>query len=738
MIDTAAFQIDEVLVLGKLQQEYDRRTILPASELALRLQPVETPRDLSVRLPGLFMPDYGSAVTSTIYVRGIGSRIDQPALSMILDGVPLMDKNMYDMQLPHSVRASLLRGPQSVLFGRNANGGALLLTTPRPRFSPDSLRFSDTHLQASYGTVNTVDVDLSTSLSAPHFAASFALLGRHTDGFFTNRHTGSSVGRTDQGSFYTRQQWYGGGRWQVDNMLRAGVVKQDGYAYAMSDSAGHRLPVDYDDECSYRRTHLIDGLTVRHRSDRLLLTTTASYQWLDDRLLLDNDFTPRSFFTLTQRQHQHNATLDVLLQPVQTDRPYRWTAGVWAFGKWNKMQAPVRFLPDGIGELIVGHFNDMLPGSPVRLLESSFQIDSDFRLRNLGAALYHQSTYQSAIGLYVHAGLRLDYEHAQMDYRSGSLVHYVFEGYMPMWKAVETRLSGLTGQDFTRLLPSLTVGYDLKTSAVTANFEAHVARGYKAGGYNTQIFSTILQSLLTRDLLTDMSPILSGMGWSLALDERYSTVDITRYKPESAWNTELRARLRTTHLTAALTLYHTDCRDLQLTVFPEGNTTGRMMANAARARSIGAELEAVLNFRLNNRHQLSFSTVSSHTDARFVDYADGRGDFSGRHLPYVPLYTHQLMADLRLRLNDDTHLMLMTDLQLAGPIYWDEQNAHRQPLYAQLGATIGLTYRRVSLRLRGHNLTDTRFDTFYFVSMNRTFYQRGKPMRLDAQIAISL
>ena len=66
---------------------------------------VTTPKDVSGLVPNVYMPDYGSAMTSSIYIRGMGSRINEPVMGMVVDGVPLMDKNMYD-QVMQDVKRS--------------------------------------------------------------------------------------------------------------------------------------------------------------------------------------------------------------------------------------------------------------------------------------------------------------------------------------------------------------------------------------------------------------------------------------------------------------------------------------------------------------------------------------------------------------------------------------------------------------------------------------------------------
>ena len=43
-------------------------------------------------IPNFYIPDYGSRMTSSIYMRGQGTRIDQPVVGMNIDNVPIMTK----------------------------------------------------------------------------------------------------------------------------------------------------------------------------------------------------------------------------------------------------------------------------------------------------------------------------------------------------------------------------------------------------------------------------------------------------------------------------------------------------------------------------------------------------------------------------------------------------------------------------------------------------------------------
>ena len=81
---------------------------MPKQHYGLRQQPISSSviggellkserilsiKDLSAIAPNFYQPDYGSKMTSSIYVRGFGARIDQPIIGLTVDGVPYLNKN---------------------------------------------------------------------------------------------------------------------------------------------------------------------------------------------------------------------------------------------------------------------------------------------------------------------------------------------------------------------------------------------------------------------------------------------------------------------------------------------------------------------------------------------------------------------------------------------------------------------------------------------------------------------
>ena len=77
---------------------------------------VNAMKRMSEIAPNFYMPSYGSRITSSIYVRGIGSRLDQPAVGLTVDNVTFLNKDSYDFDILDIDRIEVLSGPQSTLY----------------------------------------------------------------------------------------------------------------------------------------------------------------------------------------------------------------------------------------------------------------------------------------------------------------------------------------------------------------------------------------------------------------------------------------------------------------------------------------------------------------------------------------------------------------------------------------------------------------------------------------------
>ncbi len=139
------------------------------------------------------------------------------------------------------------------------------------------------------------------------------------------------------------------------------MLEQGGYPYAYvgDDIIGddgrpvvRRGEIRYNDPCSYRRTALSDGLTIRYDAGNFTVASITCYQYSDDEMILDQDFLPLSYFTLRQARTEHSVTEDLVFRS-RGDKAYRWLLGAFGFYRHGTMNAPVHFKQTGIEELIL-------------------------------------------------------------------------------------------------------------------------------------------------------------------------------------------------------------------------------------------------------------------------------------------------------------------------------------------------------------------------------------------------
>ena len=710
---------------GSLESQAVSSTVVNIGEI--QLNDISDIKKLSDVVPNFYIPVYGSRITSTIYVRGIGARMDQPSVGLTVDNLPVLNKDAYDLDLPDIAEIEMLRGPQSALYGRNTMTGLINIRTLSP------LNYQGLRLMGE----GTVRGSFRMSGGWYHkfnqktgFSANLALNGICGD--HKNLYNGQPVGGEKSGNIRIKFEWLPTSRLSILNTLSSSLLYQSGYAYEYLGTK----EINYNDTCFYRRLLINDALTLNYDFTGWKMSGIFSVQHINDNMTLDQDFLPQSYFTLTQKKQETDITGEILAQRTGNHK-YHWLGGVFAFYRHLDMQAPVTFKETGIESLIEHYRNQANPYYPIKWDSNSFLLDSDFKLPSFGVAVYHESRFETGNWKFTGA-LRLDYERVTMHYLSHTNTAYTIYNNpggdlntpfadMEPYRNVPIKIddNGTLNTHFLTLLPKVSVLYNLPSSI--GNVYATFGKGYKAGGYNTQMFSDVLQQRLMG---------IMGIG------SRYDIDDIVKYKPEYSFNYEIGAHLDLNQtvnsdlarLSVDISLFYIDCRDQQLTKFPEGNTTGRIMTNAGRTRSFGGELSV----NWNPWSTLVFNGSYGYTNARFLRYFDGKEDYAGKRLPYAPQNTLFLQCVYTLMPASLKNKSIIFDLNLRGTgnIYWNEANTLSQPLYATLGASVTFKSPKWEVQVWGRNLTATDYYTFYFMSMGNEFFQRGNKINLGATLRI--
>lgn len=669
-------------------------------------------KGMSEVAPNFYIPQYGSRMTSSIYMRGIGARMEQPAVGLSIDNVTLLNKNNYDFDVADVERIEILRGPQSTLYGRNTMAGMINIYTVQP------MKYQGSKVLAMIGNGPSARFAVSHYIKfRPDLAMSFSGLFNFTDGFFKNHYNAKKVGAEKNLSLRWRTQWQIRPEWTLDNVAAFSLYRQGGYPY---EEYGSGI-INYNDTCYYRRNSLTDGLTVKWTQPGFSMSSITTVQYLNDNMTLDQDFLPINYFTLTQEQHEWALTQDFVARG--TKGIYSWIGGLYGFYKHTHMHAPVTLKDDGIARLITDRVNND-DKIPVRLefVDPSLVLGSHFKIPVWGFAAYHQSSVD--VGRFnLAAGLRLDYEATSLKYNSVCNTDYnvyMKRGApMPIMQGkVNIDEIGNLHKHFLELLPKITVSYKLPMNSAS-NVYASVGKGYKSGGYNTQMFSEVLQQRMMKEMMA----MMPGGGGSdkpgLSVD------DIVSYKPEKSWNYEVGAHIGCAdgRVMTDLALFYIDCRDQQLTMFPnDDTTTGRITTNAGKTRSFGAEFQ----LRYNPTERWAFNASYGYTNAKFVKFTDGKNDYKDNYVPYAPVNTIFGSAAYNHNIGK-WNLEYNLRCRGVGRIYWNEENDARQPMYALLGASITARLSWLTLEAWMENVTGTRYNVFHFTSLGSSFVQRGNP-----------
>ena len=272
---TRVRDLDEVVVISQPKESFRLRmqplsaTMLSSEEM--QLLTLRDLRDVSQFVPSFTMPNYGSRYTSSMYVRGIGSRVNSPAVGIYQDGIPLISKSAFNTHTYQLDRVDVLRGPQGTLYGQNSEGGLIRI------YSKNPMNEQGTDVQLGLGTALYRNVEVAHRQKvSDQFAFSLAGFYNGQNGFFKNQHTGEKADLVNEAGAKARLIWQPTDRLSIDYLADYQFVRQNGFPYihmgADDPSTNH--------QGSYRRNLLNTALGINLRTRHFDLHSTTSFQFL--------------------------------------------------------------------------------------------------------------------------------------------------------------------------------------------------------------------------------------------------------------------------------------------------------------------------------------------------------------------------------------------------------------------------------------------------------------------------
>ncbi len=198
--DQGAVEPDTNIITVTAQRRSEQSVDVPITITTLDSEALATANVVSlsdtVKLtPALRFDSQGPAVQPTI--RGVGTAITTsgggPNVGIYVDGFFQANTYVNDFQLTNVESIQVLKGPQGTLFGRNTTGGAILVSTAEPSFTPGA------EFSLGYSRFNTVRGQAYVTAPIADVVA-FDLEGiyEQSDGFQTDTLTGNAkIGKSD-------------------------------------------------------------------------------------------------------------------------------------------------------------------------------------------------------------------------------------------------------------------------------------------------------------------------------------------------------------------------------------------------------------------------------------------------------------------------------------------------------------------------------------------------------------
>ncbi len=193
--------IEEIVVTARKTEESVQDVpiaIYAISAREIQREGITDIADIAQLIPG-FTYDVGAFAQDTRpAVRGMQNERGRPSVAVLIDYVDTSSENLATAGGGSALRSRLLdverievvKGPQTLLYGRNAFGGAINYVTRRPTFEWEGRA----GFEAGTDGLRTIDAGLSGPIISDLLAFRASVTRHEFDGHYTNPNTGAQLG----------------------------------------------------------------------------------------------------------------------------------------------------------------------------------------------------------------------------------------------------------------------------------------------------------------------------------------------------------------------------------------------------------------------------------------------------------------------------------------------------------------------------------------------------------------
>jgi outer membrane receptor protein involved in Fe transport len=693
--------------------------------------------DLKAYVPNLQITETG--IANNIYIRGIGSGLNQgfeQSVSTYMDGVYRGRGHQSRMPFLDLARVEVLRGPQPILFGKNAVAGAINLVAAQPT------KTFQGSARASYDFENE-DLVSNLVLSGPfsdRFGGRVALYHRDANGYLNNATLNreepqrkETAGRVILAGDFTdtlrASLRIEGGKYDTtgrqieifnETPISVGPLAPLNLTYsqivggtAPAFITQGRDPSALDNTVNYQRSSSGDSSKVRNFETALTvnydlpadvtLTAISGYSHYKMDELCDCDFTGATIFNAGINEQYDQYSQEIRLASPASGtfswigglfwQDYKLTESDYLYVPPTSLVMPVltRFF---LGEFLAGRAspcNSLATCTGAAGLFANRANPRDFSQHSKLYSAFLQGTWKVTDAFSITAGGRLSRENKTG--RRTTLLTSGIGGAVTTSPAVIGLFNAVLG-----ILPHSESGSRGETNfSPLVNFQYRYApesmaylslsRGYKSGGYDAR----------------SNRPVAAGGSFEFE-DERASTAELG-VKSGIGGTAEINANV-----------FYTDYKDLQTSAFD--GAIGFNVGNGT-AKVKGAELEgrwrATPQFLLSG--SLAFLDFSwkkyngqCYFDLLLAAPTVSNCNYAGRTNQLAPKFTGYVSAEYTWPIGANLKLTTTADLVHSSK-YLQSLNLDpvaTQSAYSKLNARIafGSSEDRWELALIGRNLTD--------------------------------
>ena len=309
---------------------------------------ISSPTDLASVIPGLSVSPSGAR--SPIFLRGVGNNgtSTSPSVLLFIDGVyQPFDSTGTDFSNVQSIEVA--KGPQGTLFGRNATGGVIQVTTRNP------FDWQGVDTEVGYGNYDTVSGRLYAAAKLSETAAA------DISGFYENQNDGWGTNVATGDDIYTAKRYGVRSKAVVElddtftatltadytyrrgsQGLTIGTVVPDGFLFNPITQTTFTLPTPYDinsDITPFYRTREAGGaLTLQKQVGEVKLLSISSYRREIEQVHIDFDGNQFPAIEINQKNNREVITQE--FQASGGEDRFNWVAGLYYFDFRERVWGP--------------------------------------------------------------------------------------------------------------------------------------------------------------------------------------------------------------------------------------------------------------------------------------------------------------------------------------------------------------------------------------------------------------